>query len=332
MSNIIRSVSRNWDYITHFEPPLEEEVTFIGNKAASWRMAIEVISILVVSLIGFAILLKGWAFPFSPLWLLMGGVVSAISLHRVLSRSNQSAHISLEPTKLRLVGGGFECEIIDYEDIVRIKFDQASNDRWLTIVTSDARAVEVPFSGSKEDRTRAEMRVVKYLHPILAERFAFERSPSPEIPLEALEYRHFYQIPEVELVPGVTYRYAYSKGLREKLGKALATPLDLIPLAFLQNTPRPLWLLAGAAGAVYLIFRMRKIVPGFVFYHALDDKFALTSEGVRITRKGKTWVVPFEKTRGYLLDGPLFMNGRARRYGRGFKVYYLDTRFIEADT
>lgn len=331
MSDIIRSVVRNWDYITHFEPPQTKEVTFIGNKIAGRRMAIEVISILVVSLIGFSILLKAWTFPFSLFWLFMGVVVSAISLHRVLSRTNQGSYISLEPSKLRVVGGGFEDESIEYEDIIHIKFDRASDVKWLTVVTADPRSIEVPFPGSQEDRTDAEVQVVKYLHPILAERVRFERSPSPETPLEALEHRHFYRIPEIELVSGVTYRYAYSKGLKEKLGKVLATPLDLIPLAFLQGTPRPLWLISGIGIAIYLAFRFRRIVPGYLFYHALNDRFTFTSEGLQITRKSKTWVIPFERTTGYLLKGPSFMGGNARRYGRGFKVYYLDTRFIEAD-
>jgi len=319
-------------YVSNIDGEVADSI-LISDDRALRATAIER-AVLAVSMVWGAIRIDAVASAFSDFgwaWLYAVGCVWAV-WHHISSIRFKSVRADFLPDRIRFSRGGSVETTIFYSEIQSVRVRKGVAGKWLEIVRKDGSNHSWTLKQVFARRETSEYRFVQALGPRLAPEVDFSRGVRPPSALEGLDYDHFYNIPPVEMKPGVSYRYRNASDIRFILwqGKDRHWAVALIPLFYISLTGGPSEFLVPILVLMLLAF-LPSLVAKTQFSASLGDRFRMVPEGLEVTRKGQKWIVPLNEVKGIKARKIKLLHGTVSRYGPPLSAYYFDPRLIEPD-
>jgi hypothetical protein len=267
-------------------------------RSAVWANGLLLLAVLV----GFSVALarSDWAVNGVWIWAAAGVVATAavfVQLHQAVRWHATS--LVFGPTALRVYRRGLLVEEIPYEAITGYKVNVSSAQEWLSIERNDGAApLVVVHDPVVRPRHGDTAEVARALAPRIPQTAYQERGERPPGEIDGYLFDCFGDAPEVAMASGTSYRYMAPGELRKDLafrdaspgGAAVGIALLAINTFRDHNAVTILKVAAviggsAAAYAIWVSFRSWK------FSKALEDRIEGVPEGLKITRKERTWVV-----------------------------------------
>ncbi len=279
----------------------------------------------------------------SSTWLQAGlGLTAAgLSVWQIVQLVNWGGfHLAFSPQALRVTRAGRVEAELPYDSIAGYRVNQDGIDQWLSIARiGETTQLVLPGYSLLSPASVLGQQLTKFLGPRLGAKVVQVRGKRPDDIVQAIAFDHFGEPPEVQMKPGIRYRYVSEESVLKFwdvggwFNDALS-PAGTFILIFREWSS--VW--GQLISAVALFFCVRwikfmaaKIVRSCAQNKSAGDSFELVPSGIKVFREGRSWIleessrfIPTNKASRRLL-GPFW------QYGRGLRAYFFDPRFIKPD-